>query len=757
MNPILAAIEEHERLATGFGTLQEDRSEALDQYHGRPYGDEQEGHSQVVMRDVSDTVEWIKPSLMKVFASGDEVVSFSPEGPEDQQQSEQETDYVNHVLMQRNNGFLILHDWFHDALVQKTGYVIVGYETETRRQREPYRNLTDDEFALLANNPEVEIVEHAQRQELMPDGSVLTYHDCVLVSAREYGCVKVKNIPPERVLVAADWPHLDLQGCPFVEVIDWQTISELRSQGYDVDDNINDNSQYSEDEWEEQRREVSFDGQLDRYAYEADPAMRRVRVRRVWIRHDSDGDGIAELRRVVVVGATILEDEEDDLVPVAAITGMRTPHEHYGMSIADVVKDLQRIRTVLVRGFLDSMYLANNGRHAIDESRVNLDDMLVSRPGGIVRVQGDPGSAIVPLQHQHQGPAILQAIEYIDSVRENRTGVTSYNQGLDANSLNKTAHGINQIMTAAQQRIDLIARIMAETGVKALMLIVHAMSLKHGRQQELVKIRNQWVPVDPRTWKTRRDMIVSVGLGTGNKDQQLQHLMMILQQQQMGMPVGLATPVHVYNTLKKISQNAGFKNADEFWADPQRFQPPPAPPSPEMIKAQAEQQKLQFQAQQDQMKFQAQQAMEAQRLQMQAELDRNREEMQARQKALEAQQQAELERIRVESQERMKAAELELRKYEADLQASVAIQSAQTSAQTTLESAQLSKQPDSRVDELMQALQALQQQAAQEAERKKLPKKFIRNPQTGVIEAWEQGGEVTKVIRDPDGRAIGVQ
>lgn len=749
MNPILAAIEEQERLAAGSGSLQEERSEALDQYYGRPYGDEQEGRSQVVMRDIADTVEWIKPSLMKVFASGDEVVSFAPEGPEDQAQAEQETDYVNHVLMQKNNGFLTLHDWFHDALLQKTGYVVVGYETENRRQREPYRNLTDDEFALLAQNKEIEIVEHSERQELMPDGSVATYHDCVLVSSREYGCVKVRNIPPERVLVAVDWPDLDLQGCPFTEVIEWRTISELRQQGYEVEDGINDNSQYSEDEWEEQRRDVQFDGTLDRYGHEADPAMRRVRVRRVWIRHDSDGDGVAELRRLVVVGSTILEDEEDDIVPVAAITGMRSPHEHYGMSIADIIKDLQRIRTVLVRGFLDSMYLANNGRHAIDNSRVNLDDMLVSRPGGVVRVDGDPSSAIFPLQHQHQGPAILQAIQYVDSVRENRTGVTSYNQGLDADSLNKTAHGINQIMTAAQQRIDLIARVMAETGVKALMLIIHGMTLKHGRQVEMVKIRNQWVPVDPRSWKTRRDMIVSVGLGTGNKDQQLQHLMMILVQQQQGMAVGLATPIHIYNTLKKISQNAGFKNPDEFWADPQQHQMPPPPPSPEMIKAQAEQQKLQFQAQQDAMKFQAEQAMRDREMQMQAELDRNREEMQAQQKTLQQQMQAELERMKIESQERMKAAELELRKYEADLQASVAIQSAQTSAQTTLESAQLSKQPDSRVDELMQALQALQAEAAAPAE-------LVRDA-SGMAVAVKRGERVRKIVRGPDGRAIGVQ
>jgi hypothetical protein len=263
------------------------------------------------------------------------------------------------------------------------------------------------------------------------------------------------------------------------------------------------------------------------------------------------------------------------------------------------------------------MYLANNGRYAIDANVVNMDDMLVSRPGGVVRMNGSVPGSIVPLVHPQEGGAILQAIEYVDTIRENRTGVTKYNQGLNADSLNKTATGITQIMTAAQQRIELIARVFAETGVKDLMLIIHGMSIKHGRKEEMMKLRNKWVPVNPRTWNERRDVTVSVGLGTGNKDQMLQHLMMILQAQQQAIQIGVASPKNIYNALSKLTQNAGFKQAEEFWTDPEKS-PPPQPPNPEAIKAQAEMQKAQFEAQQDAQKFQAEAMLEQQKAQAEA-------------------------------------------------------------------------------------------------------------------------------------------
>ena len=367
---IVAAIEQQESLARESGDLSEERSAAIDHYLGRPYGDEQDGRSQVVMRDVADTIEWIKPSLMRIFASGDEVVSFTPTGPEDVQAAEQETAYCNYILNQRNNGFLILHDWFHDALLQKTGYVLVQHETEQRKSRETYKGLADDELALLMEG-KPEVLAYSSYP-----GPLGMQHDITVQATEEYGCTQIANIPPERVIISPDWPDLDLQDCPFTEVVHYCTISELRQMGYEVADDISDSGS-SEDTWENRRRNDLETDRPDEDSLGADPATRRVRVRYVWMRFDGDEDGIAELRRVVIVGTTILENEETDVVPVAAITPTRIPHEHYGLSIDDAVSDLQRIRTALARGFLDNMYLANNGRYAIDASMVNLDDMLM--------------------------------------------------------------------------------------------------------------------------------------------------------------------------------------------------------------------------------------------------------------------------------------------------------------------------------------------------------------------------------------------
>ncbi len=478
MKALIAAIENQESLADASGELADAREEALNHYLGKPYGNEVDGRSSVVMRDVADTIEWIKPSLMKVFASGDEVCKFEPFGPEDVEQAEQETEYCNHVLMQKNNGFLVLHDWFHDALLQRNGYVLVQHEVEKLPSREAYKGLSDEELALLLEG-EPEILEHSEYPTEMG-----TIHDVVIRKIEEYGCVKVRNIAPERVKVSSDWEGVGLQGCPFVEVVSYPTISDLRQQGYDVDDNISDTARGDSDD-----DRVNLDDEYSEPEDQgADPATRRVRCRHVWIRFDADDDGIAELRKVVIVGTTILENEETDHTPVCSLTPMRMPHEHNGQSIDDVVAEIQAIRTTLTRGFLDGMYLAQNGRYAIDANVVNLDDMLVSRPGGVVRVNGPVQGSLLPLVHPHDSGSILQAIEYVDTVRENRTGVTKYNQGLDSQSLNKTAHGLNQIMSASQQRIELIARIFAETGVKELFLLIHAVSIANGRKPEMIRL-----------------------------------------------------------------------------------------------------------------------------------------------------------------------------------------------------------------------------------------------------------------------------
>ena len=590
---LLATIEREERNAYGYlsGELSTERTQALDYYLGRPFGNEVEGRSQVVSTDVADTVEWVMPSLLKIFASGDRVVAFNPRGPEDVEASEQETDYVNFLVMEKNPGLEILYTWFKDALLSKVGYVKVCFEETEDTDEEYYEGLADDEFALLTQDPEVQPIEYEQ---VMTDYGPA--HNVRLKRISKSRKLRIYPVPPEELLLSTTHRNIGLQGASFVQHRTRKTISEMRAQGYDIDDNVR----------ADEGDEISLsDESIGRDLYDefsgdndGEREMRRILVRETFLRIDRDGDGIAEMRRVLTVGDQILEDEICDLIPFAAITPILMPHRHIGRSYADLIMDLQLIKSTIMRQILDNMYLANNGRYAASD-RVNLDDLLVSRPGGVVRVQGDPAGAIMPLQHPILGASAFSMVEYIDTMRENRSGVTKYNQGLDSNSLNKTATGMTQIMNASQQRIELVARLFAETGVKDLFLIVHAMCRKHSQKAEVMRLRNSWVPIDPRQWKRRTDLQISVGLGTGNKDQMLQHLMMILQSQREAIQIGIASPKNIYNALVKLTQNAGFKNPDEFWTDPEQAPPQPPQPDPNVQKAEIEAQDAEKQRQAD--------------------------------------------------------------------------------------------------------------------------------------------------------------
>jgi hypothetical protein len=279
----------------------------------------------------------------------------------------------------------------------------------------------------------------------------------------------------------------------------------------------------------------------------------------------------------VVVGNEIIHEEEAEIIPFAALTPIIMPHRHIGRSVADLVKDIQLIKSTLMRGQLDGMYLALNPRTAISE-RVNLDDMLVSRPGGVVRVQGNVGDALMPLVTPDVSGIGYPMLEYMDSVKEKRTGVNNQMAGINPDVLNTTATQANIMQNNAMDRISLIARIFAETGVKELFRLVHRLVRTHSDREMVVRLRNEWVTVDPRTWANRYDMSVSVGLGNGNRDQQLAHLNNLYQIAMGSMQAGIqiVSPKGLYALVSKMTTNAGFKNPEEFWQDPSTT--PPAPP-----------------------------------------------------------------------------------------------------------------------------------------------------------------------------------
>lgn len=602
---LIAALDAAESAADS-PELAEERAKALEYYNGELFGNEVAGRSQYVSRDVHNAIEGIKPSLLKIFSSTDEVVSFTPTNAEDVPAAEQESAYINYLFSQKNNGFLLLEQWFHDALLLKTGYVKVYWDTREDVDTERYAGLTDDELAMVMQDQSLEVTEQAQDEYGL--WSIEVKHK------REYGCVKLDNLPPENCKVSHNCPSADVGESDFFQFWDYRTISWLRENGFDVPDDISDGGSESYEEWvrSEQSDATNYGDELDA----VDPSMRMVKVKESWLRYDFNEDGKAELLHTITVGNTVLLREEADVIPVASLCPYPLPHRHVGRSVADDTMHYQELKSFLMRSYNDNLALSNNGRYAINATNVNLQDMLVSRPGGVVRVNGDPGGNIFPLVHPSQGANIIQGMEFIQSLQENDTGVTRYNQGLDANSLNKTMGGMQMIMNASQLRVELIARNFAEIGVKRLFWLMHKVTKQNATQPEVFRLRNNWIPVDPRSWKTRYDLSISVGLGTGDKNQQLMHLQNILMAQKEALQIGVATPQNIYHSLTKLTENAGFKDTENFWTDPATQQPQPPQPSPEEIKAQAEMQKAQMNAQMQMKVEQMKQEYENQRKQM---------------------------------------------------------------------------------------------------------------------------------------------
>lgn len=640
---VLYRIEQEEQIAYGINdsALSDDRALAIDYYLGENFGNEVEGRSQVISMDVQDTIESALPQLLKVFVSGDKVVEFSPKGPEDQEAAEQESDYINHVVMEKNEGYKVFYVWFKDALMSKNGYVKVFYEEVKEVDEEEYTGLTDGQLSMLVQGDNVEVLNHTaypdpsfpaelnqqamMMQEMgMPAPQMPMLHDVKIKVTETKDKICIENVAPENMMISVDTSSPSLFDSRFVQHREIMSrdaaaaafgISKSKMDGIFAETN----EAY---QLEAIARDI-YDEEYDRVVEGSN-----ILVRDTYLRVDN------ELMRYVVIGNTIVLKEKADIIPFACITPMIMPHRHIGRSYSDLTMDIQLIKSTLLRGQLDNMYLANNGRYAIS-SRVNLDDMLTSRPGGIVRVEGEPGSAIMPLSHPPLPASSFGMVEYMDSMKEKRTGVTAYNQGLDSNSLNKTATGITQVMNASQQRLELVARTFAETGVKDLFKLVHRLVRTQYTKPDIIRLRNKWVDVDPREWKNRNDLTISVGLGAGNKDQQLTHLMAIINMQKEALPAGITSPDKIYNALAKLTQNAGFKNPEEFWTNPSenpQGQQQDKPSETEMaIQGQLaiEQQKAQAQLQQEQVRSQNDILIEREKIAAQAELERFKAQLKA--------------------------------------------------------------------------------------------------------------------------------
>ncbi len=638
-------------LGYGDGKLTQQRTDAMDRYYGKKYGNEQEGRSQIVTRDVADVIEWIMPSLMKIFTGGDKVVQFEPQGPEDVEAAKQATDYTNHVIMKQNPGFNIIYSWFKDALLQKNGIVKHFWDDTTEVTREEYKNLTEEEFTSLLIDDTVEVVEHTANGEVSEDdilqgvmpGPIL--HDVVVKRTNESGQVRIEPVPPEEFLI--NKYAKSVEDARFVGHRVKRTKSDLIAQGYPKA-KIERAFSAEEAEYKSERlARFDFDGDST-YGGDVDEG---VWVTECYVRVDFDNDGIDELRKVTKVGDELLDNEAVDSVPFSSLTPVPMPHKFYGLSIYDLISDLQLIKTTLMRNLLDNMYLTNNGRYQVVEGQANLDDLMTSRPGGIVRVR-TPG-AVSPLATPQLDQNSFNMLGYLDSIREERTGVNKNSMGIGEGGLksHQTATGVAQVMTAAQQKIELIARVFAETGMKDLATSVYQLVQKYESPEKIVRLNNKWVTLYPADWKEKLDCTAQVGLGFGNKDMNLMHLGQLSQTIQMvashpaaGMMI---KPKNVYNLIAEQIKAMGMKNVQDFITDPGEGDLPQQGPSAE---DQAKQMETQLKAEELKLKLQKMQtesALKQKEMELEAQL---------------AQQELELKASEAQVNMQIKAQELEIKK-----------------------------------------------------------------------------------------------
>tara|TARA_R110001592_G_scaffold231741_1_gene488887 strand:+ start:591 stop:2633 length:2043 start_codon:yes stop_codon:yes gene_type:complete len=601
--------------ATGnFNTeLSEQREQSMKYYLGEPFGNEIEGRSEIVTTDVRDTIEYIMPSLMRIFTTHNNVAEFEPEGPEDVEMAQQATDYVNYVFNRQNNGFKVLYDVFKDALISKTGIVKHYWEEKTEVSTENYTNLTEIEYQSILANDDLEVIEHTENvvQKAVTDdfGNLISpkvsEHDVKVKKTKDNGQVRVVSVPPEEFLVSRR--STSIEDANFVCHRVKKTVSDLILEGYDpkIVEELPTYTQNNAEYDEERLARFSFDDDSVP-ADEGEGPSRKVWLEECYIHLDYDGDGIAELRKITKGGNIILDNEEIDSVPFSTICPLPIPHKFHGMSIADTVQDIQLIKSTIMRNLLDNMYLTNNARYAVLAGQVELDDLLSSKPGGIVRMRA-PG-AVTALPTPQIQPYAFQMVQYLDGIREERSGVSKMTQGLNPDVLTShvTSGAISAATESSMQRIELIARIFAETGIKDLFRNIYSLIQRYENRQKMAYLNGKFVPIDVSRWKEKLNCTVNVGVGSGSQNSKMQTMsgiMNILQTVvQNGGMGSLVTTQNLYNAISEFIAQSGYKNSDMFISNPQMM-PPQQPPEPSLDekvaaqKAQVELQKLQLQAQ----------------------------------------------------------------------------------------------------------------------------------------------------------------
>jgi hypothetical protein len=585
------------------------RALATEYYYGLPFGNEEDGRSQVVSMDVRDTVQGILPSLMRIFFGPERVVEFAPQGPEDIASAEQATDYVDFIFKRDNPGFKILHSAFKDALVRKVGIVKYWWDESVEVKAESFSMLDEQTMMFLTQDPDIEIsavreypipgmAEQNLAQGIMTPPPMM--YDVEIKRRIKSGKVKIEALPPEEFLI--DRRAKSIDEATFVGHRTMKTVSDLVAMGYDYDEMVEVAGNGNDfDNNEEYTARNPF--AVISTANNGDPSSKSVLYIEGYLKVDFDGDGIAEMRRICTVGTgnKVMRNEIVAERQFADFCPDPEPHTFFGMCPADVVMDIQRIKSSVQRGILDSLAQAINPRTAIVEGQANMDDVLNTEVGAVIRMRA-PGM-VQPFTTPFVGQAAFPMLDYLDDIKQTRTGISKAASGLDADALQSTTKAaVSATVNAAHQHIEMIARTFAETGLRKLFTGILKLVIENQDKARMIRLRNTFVPIDPRSWDANMDVIVNVGVGDGTLEDRINILNQVAMRQEMILKeTGVNNPVvslpQYTNTLSKLLQLAGVKDSQNYFNQlPVDFQLPPPPEpklTPEEMLAQVQVQSIQ--------------------------------------------------------------------------------------------------------------------------------------------------------------------
>lgn len=688
------------------------RATATKYYKGEPFGNEEKGRSQYVSTDVRDGVLATLPPMLRIIFGPERVVEFRPNGPEDVAIAEQATDYVNYIFSEENPGFLRTFEVLKDGLVRKTGFFKWVWDEYSTVESFHLENVSQEQLVALAGDEDVNVTRITPARPapaLDPSQPAEPLFDVELTRKQLDGKPCIYAVPPEEII----WNReaRSIEDALIVAHDTAKSQGEIIAMG--VDPKIVEKHGGPIDETPSEEDLARNPSLVLRDEQEAGEANTKTRFVEAYVRIDYDGDGIAELRKIVAIGPdlTIVENEPVDCAPFAMFCPDPEPHTMLGQSQADRLMDIQKLKSSLVRSTLDSAAASLFPRTVYKHGEANLGDILNTAMGAPIRTTGDPNTSVREFGHTFMGKELFPILQFCDDVIERRTGQNKGAQGLDASALqSSTKTAVAAAVTASQAQQDLLARLFAEQTLKPLFRGILRLLVQHQPRARMAKLRNQWVQVDPRPWNANMDVQVNVMLGAGLVEEKIETLAFIAaKQEQIFGTLGPQNPIctlkQYRDTLAEMAELRGRKDTEKYFlriTDEQLQQmaqqaantPPPPDPKVqiEQMKLQAQQAQQQQQMQLDMQKAQAEMQLEQMKAQRQLEIEQVRAEREHALETMRAEREGrfeaqrldmEAQRIQLE-QDRLRdkeAAEIALKRTEIELKYAAQVNEAQLTAE----------------------------------------------------------------------------